>query len=147
MSLEQTAHRYAATIAAKRLSHFAVDIRTPIIRNDLQRLDNEPACFCHNDLTPSNIGQIECSYLAIDWEYASLGNRHFDIAVASQNMAPMVRYEFAKKVAGMFFDRRQWDAACRVAPLMDHLWSLAVMDHAEGVLGKTAVERSWASHE
>lgn len=147
LSLEQTAHRYAVTIMAKRLSHLAVDIRTPIIHDDLQRLDNEPACFCHNDLTPSNIGRRERSHLAIDWEYASLGNRHFDIAVASQYMEPTARYEFAEAVAGVFFDPHQWDAACRVALLMDHLWSLAALDHADGVLAKTVVEKNWTSYE
>ena len=39
-------------------------------------------CLCHNDLNPENIIQYQGhgQLFAIDWEYASLGNRYFDLA-------------------------------------------------------------------
>lgn len=143
LSLESAATRYAKAIRERDLSDLAVDIDIPVIREDLQQLDNEPSCFCHNDLTPTNIGNIEGRYLAIDWEYASLGSRHFDIAVASQYMEETVRNTFAEKTAGAFFDRRRWRVACRVVPLLDHLWTLAALGHTEGVHSKKVLEESW----
>lgn len=147
LSLEETANRYAGTIKEKELGPLALNHRTPAILHDLQRLDNEPGCFCHNDLTPSNIGKLADSHLAIDWEYASLGSRHFDIAVATQTMENDARQAFAKRTAGAFFNLSQWQAACRVAPLMDHLWTLAVFGRAEGAQSKAVVEANWALHE
>ena len=145
LSLKEAATRYAETIREKDLSYLAVDIKIPAIREDLQQLDNEPSCFCHNDLTPTNIGKIEGRYLAIDWEYASLGSRHFDIAVASQHIEDHARDTFAQKTAGSFFDRRQWRVACRVVPLIDHLWSVAALGHTEGVRSKKVLEESWGT--
>lgn len=143
LSLESAATRYAEAIREKDLSHLSVDIEISAIREDLQQLDNEPSCFCHNDLTPTNIGKIEGRYLAIDWEYASLGSRHFDIAAASQHMEENVRNTFAARTAGTFFDPRQWQVACRVVPLMDHLWTVAALGHTEGVRSKKILEESW----
>ena len=144
LSLEKAATRYAEAIRERDLSHLAVDIEIPAIREDLQQLDNEPSCFCHNDLTPTNIGKIEGRYLAIDWEYASLGSRHFDIAVASQHLEENVRNTFATRTAGTFFDPRQWQVACRVVPLMDHLsgpWS--PWDTRKVFTVKKILEESW----
>ncbi len=143
LSLEETASRYALAAREKALSQLTVDIESPAIREDLQRLDNEPACFCHNDLTPANIGKIEGRYLAIDWEYASLGSRHFDIAVASQHMDDNDRDAFAERTAEASFDQYQWQVACRVAPLMDHLWTVAALGHTNSVQSKQMLEESW----
>ena len=147
LSLEQTAYRYATQIESKGLSHLAVDFNTPSILNDLHLLDNEAACFCHNDLTPRNVGFSESCYLAIDWEYAAYGSRHFDIAVASQAMHATSRDSFAEMTAGMFFDHHSWQAACRAAALMEHLWTLAVLGQVEDTLSKTSLEKQWALHE
>ena len=143
LSLEKAATRYADAIRKRDLSHLAVDIELPAVREDLQQLDNEPSCFCHNDLTPTNIGSIGGRYLAIDWEYAALGSRHFDIAVESHHMEEPVRNTFAEKTAGASFDQYQWQVACRVVPLMDHLWTLAALGHTEGVHSKKSLEKRW----
>jgi hypothetical protein len=114
LSLEQTAEHYTAAITSKGLAHLAIDLNGQAIRADLRRLDNESPCFCHNDLTSSNIGRLENRYFAIDWEYAASGSRHFDIAVASQNMERAARDRFAERTAGVSFNRPTWQAACRV---------------------------------
>ena len=145
--LEKAATRYVDAIRERALSHLAVDINIPAIQRDLQQLDNEPACFCHNDLTPTNIGHLAGQYLAIDWEYAALGSRHFDIAVASQHMEEPVRSTFAEKTAGASFDQHQWQVACRAVPLMDHLWTLAALGHTDGVQSKRMLEEGWGLHE
>ena len=57
LSLEQTAEHYTAAIRSRGLAHLAIDLNAQAIRADLRRLDNESPCFCHNDLTSSNIGR------------------------------------------------------------------------------------------
>ena len=43
--------------------------------------DNEPRVICHNDLSLSHVLNAT-SPVVVDWEYAALGNRYFDIASA-----------------------------------------------------------------
>ena len=62
---------------------------------------------------------------------------------ASQYMEENVRNTFATRTAGTFFDRRQWQVACRVVPLMDHLWTVAALGHTDGVQSKQMLEESW----
>ena len=49
----------------------------------LRRLDafNEPSVLCHNDLLPDNRMLTAGQWYALDWEYCTMGNRWFDIAV------------------------------------------------------------------
>ena len=49
----------------------------------LRRLDafNEPSVLCHNDLLPANRMLAAGQWYALDWEYCTMGNRWFDIAV------------------------------------------------------------------
>ena len=147
LSLAQTAERYTTAITSKGITHLAIDCNAQAIREDLHRLDNEPPCFCHNDLTSSNNGRLENRYFAIDWEYAARGSRHFDIAVASQNMERAARDHFAERTAGASFDRPTWQAACRVERLMYHLWTLAVLGSAEIGQSKEIVAKRWRPHE
>jgi thiamine kinase-like enzyme len=47
--------------------------------------NDEPPCLCHNDLLPTNfIDDGESIYL-IDWEYAGLGDRFFDLGNLAVN--------------------------------------------------------------
>ena len=147
LSLEQTAEHYTAAITSKGLSHLATDLNAQAIRADLRRLDNESPCFCHNDLTSSNIGRLENRYFAIDWEYAAFGSRHFDIAVASQNMERVARDRFAERTAGVSFNGPAWQAACRVERLMDHLWTLAVLGRVEIEQSREILAKNWMPHE
>lgn len=147
LSLEQTACRYARQIESKGLGHLALDVNIPAILDDLRLLDNEVPCFCHNDLTPRNVGCSKGNYLAIDWEYAASGSRHFDIAIASQGMHVASRDGFAKITAGVFFDKNSWQAACRVALLMEHLWTLAARSQVEDSFSRTSLGKQWMPHE
>jgi len=62
-------------------------------------------------------------------------------------MEETVRNTFAEKTAGASFDEHQWQVACRVVPLMDHLWTLAALGHTHGVQSKRMLEESWGLHE
>lgn len=41
----------------------------------------QPSCLCHNDLVPENLILKDQELLAVDWEYAAIGNPYFDLAV------------------------------------------------------------------
>jgi thiamine kinase-like enzyme len=40
---------------------------------------------CHNDLLPGNLIQTESNVLLVDWEYAGLGHRYFDLGNLAVN--------------------------------------------------------------
>ena len=147
LSLKKITARYWEAIAHKSLTELALDPRSANISKDLELLDSESPCFCHNDLTPENIGRSNDQFLAVDWEYAARGNRHFDIAIASEHMALSKRYAFAKAVAGNAFKEANWQAACRVSLLTTHLWQLAVNNTTSEALTQKALARIWTNHE
>ena len=147
LSLKKITAQYWEAIEHKSLTNLALDPHSSRIANDLELLDSEPPCFCHNDLTPENIGRSGDQFLAVDWEYAAGGNRHFDIAIASEHMIHSKRYAFAEAVAGNGFKEANWRAACRVALLVTHLWQLAVNNTTSEALSLKALARIWTNHE
>ena len=48
--------------------------------------EKETPKLCHKDLTAGNLLYQQEQLIAIDWEYAAMGSRYFDIAIA---MAPL----------------------------------------------------------
>ncbi|MEK9792331.1 MAG: phosphotransferase, partial [Halieaceae bacterium] len=49
----------------------------------LTLLERDTTVFCHNDLTEGNLMSDGDRLVAIDWEYAAMGSRYFDIAIAA----------------------------------------------------------------
>jgi thiamine kinase-like enzyme len=45
----------------------------------------QPLCTCHNDLLNANLIQTDDRILIVDWEYAGMGDRFFDLANFSAN--------------------------------------------------------------
>ena len=52
----------------------------------LSLLERDTPYFCHNDLTAGNLMSDGRQLIAIDWEYAALGSRYFDIAIAAGSL-------------------------------------------------------------
>ncbi len=46
--------------------------------------DTSDSCLCHNDLLRENRLQVNNRYVAIDWEYAAMGDPWFDLAVVCE---------------------------------------------------------------
>lgn len=51
------------------------------------RVTPDEVCLCHNDLLFENIISNKGGWIAIDWEYASLGDPAFDLAVLAETIA------------------------------------------------------------
>ena len=47
--------------------------------------DDEALCPCHNDLLPANLIDDGQRIRIIDWEYAGMGNRFFDLGNFAEN--------------------------------------------------------------
>ncbi|WP_435008397.1 phosphotransferase [Tundrisphaera lichenicola] len=45
----------------------------------------DPHCLCHNDMLPANLIEDDRQIWIIDWEFAGLGDRYFDLAALAAN--------------------------------------------------------------
>ena len=148
LSLNTVAVRYWSVIQQQGIAHLAIDPRADKIKGELDRLDSDITCVCHNDLSTANIGQLNGVNMAIDWEYAALGNPHFDAAIASEGLEWHRRISFAESALGQSFNSRTWLSACRAELLINHLWMLATHGTLSASLAtaltKEQVEQAWS---
>lgn len=128
LSLVAVAEQYQRTISANGHAISAGHPENETLRQDLAVLDGDNLCFCHNDLTRENVGLHNGHVVAIDWEYASMGSPHFDVAAASLGMEQSMRDAFALEVLEKNFNRNFWTAACRSVPHINYLWAVATGD-------------------
>lgn len=72
---------YAATVTARGGMLPAAYARAQRLVDRIARaLPPHDPVPCHNDLLPGNLIQSGARVLLVDWEYAGLGHRHFDLA-------------------------------------------------------------------
>lgn len=65
-------------------------------------------CICHHDLLPENLILTEDGeLLAIDWEYAAMGNPYFDLAVVIDGL--MLNSQQSDALLASYFDTNQPD--------------------------------------
>ena len=97
-------------------------IRQCDLDGSLRLLDGDEHCLCHNDLTAGNLMRSEGRLVAIDWEYAAMGSRYFDLAIAGQGLCPKGRSELIRSVLGDEPDLALMSAGQRAASLITALW-------------------------
>lgn len=95
----------------------------------LVTLDPHPV-LCHNDLLPENVIFSDERLWAIDWEYAGMGNRWFDIAVAASS--PMVAAADRELFLAHYLERppNDYELECyslarRIYLYLETLWTAA----------------------
>ena len=88
----------------------------------LSLLERDTPYFCHNDLTAGNLMSDNKQLLAIDWEYAALGSRYFDIAIAAGSLDSKQRDRLIDIVFADTVDDTLVRAGRRVASLVTALW-------------------------
>ena len=142
LRLTEVAATYRAA-ANEKSSQTALETDRQSIRRDLSQLDRESPVFCHNDLSSYNVGWLGDRLLAIDWEYAAMGSPHYDVASASEGMKHNERQEFAMRVLEDTFDKNLWSTACRVVPLINYLWALAIEDHGTSLSLRAVFEEHY----
>jgi len=88
----------------------------------LASLERDTSYLCHNDLTPDNLMTHGNHLMAIDWEYAAMGSRYFDVAIACEALPDGERDSMMQKVFGDTFDADLMKAGNQIATLVTALW-------------------------
>ena len=143
LSLADHATYYWEHLTQNQRAHYGLSPLTPSIRDDLARLDASEKALCHNDLTPNNIGALKGHWVAMDWDYAAISSRYFDVAVASVHLSETVRNRFARRVIGGDFCPDTWQTAKRITLLINHLWSLAELGVLTPALQRERLQVLW----
>ena len=97
-------------------------MRSRNVDEALSLLERDTPHFCHNDLTVGNLMSDDKQLLAIDWEYAALGSRYFDIAIAAGSLDLKERDRLIDIVFADTVDDTLVRAGRRVASLVTALW-------------------------
>ena len=85
-------------------------------------LERDTPAFCHNDLTEGNLMSDGDRLVAIDWEYAAMGSRYFDIAIAAGSRTLPEQREMYQAALPDHVDERLLKAGLCVASLVSALW-------------------------
>ena len=88
----------------------------------LARLAADTLYLCHNDLTPGNLMTHSDHLIAIDWEYAAMGTRYFDVAIACEALPDSERVIIMNEVFGDALDDELVMAGKQIAALVTALW-------------------------
>jgi len=88
----------------------------------LTLLERDTTTFCHNDLTEGNLMSDGDRLIAIDWEYAAMGSRYFDIAIAAGSRTLPEQREMYQAALPDLVDERLLKAGLCVASLVTALW-------------------------
>ena len=88
----------------------------------LARLAADTHYLCHNDLTPGNLMIHGDHLIAIDWEYAAMGSRYFDVAIACEALPDSERGSMINEVFGKALDDDLMTAGKQIATLVTALW-------------------------
>jgi thiamine kinase-like enzyme len=78
--LRRYLHRIRSQGTALPALMTTLESQLPALLEQLEALAG-PAVLCHNDLLPPNRLRHGGRWWALDWEYAAMGNRWFDVAV------------------------------------------------------------------
>lgn len=88
----------------------------------LTQLEQDTPYLCHNDLTAGNLMRVGNDLVAIDWEYAAMGSRYFDAAIAAECLSSAERALMMKEVFGAAADEALMNAGDCIASLITALW-------------------------
>jgi len=88
----------------------------------LLKLGEDTLYLCHNDLTPGNLMSHGDQLIAIDWEYAAMGSRYFDVAIACEALPYSERGIMMRQVFDDAPDDELMTAGKQIAGLVTALW-------------------------
>jgi len=88
----------------------------------LAKLAADTLYLCHNDLTPGNLMSHGDHLIAIDWEYAAMGSRYFDVAIACEALPDSERGITMNEVFGDALNEELMTAGTQIAALVTALW-------------------------
>jgi thiamine kinase len=94
------------------------------VNEALCALEEDDPYLCHNDLTAGNLMLCGGDLTAIDWEYAAMGSRYFDIAIAGAHLPPAEHAKMLQAALGEGADNELMRAGRCIASLVTALWQI-----------------------
>jgi hypothetical protein len=122
LTLASDIEHYLKQLPAHLADQWRAAIQTCDTEKALAKLEGDIYYLCHNDLTPDNLMTRGHSLVAIDWEYAAMGSRYFDVAIACEALPDGERDSMMQKVFGDTLDADLMTAGNQIATLVTALW-------------------------
>jgi len=122
LTLASEIEHYLKQLPAHLASAWRAAMQTAGAEKALARLAADTLYLCHNDLTPGNLMSQGDHLIAIDWEYAAMGSRYFDVAIAGEALPDSERDIMMQQVFGDALDDELMAAGKQIAGLVTALW-------------------------
>ena len=122
LTLATDIEHYLKQLPAHLADQWRAAIQTCDTEKALAKLEGDIYCLCHNDLTPDNLMTRGDNLVAIDWEYAAMGSRYFDVAIACEALPDGERDSMIQQVFGDTLDADLMTAGNQIATLVTALW-------------------------
>ena len=122
LTLATDIEHYLKQLPAQLADPWRAAMQTADAEKALAKLAADTLYLCHNDLTPGNLMIHGDHLIAIDWEYAAMGSRYFDVAIACEALPNSERVIMLNEVFGDTLDDELMTAGKQVAGLVTALW-------------------------
>ena len=122
LTLASDIEHYLAQLPAHLADPWRAAMQTAGAEKALAKLVADTLYLCHNDLTPGNLMSDGTNLIAIDWEYAAMGSRYFDVAIACEALSDSERSIMMRQVFGDAPDDELMTAGKQIAGLVTALW-------------------------
>ena len=122
LTLRADALSYLSSVPAEQRSAWQSIVHHPDIDQAFSLLEQDTDYLCHNDLTVGNLLAQGDQLCAIDWEYAAMGSRYFDVAIAMTDLPMVEQPLLAERVFGQSLSVKLLTAGRNIAALMTALW-------------------------
>ena len=122
LTLASDIEHYLKLLPAELASAWRTAMQIGDTETALAKLAADTLYLCHNDLTPGNLMSHGDHLIAIDWEYAAMGSRYFDVAIACEALPDSERSSMMNVVFGDTLDDDLMMAGKQIAGLMTALW-------------------------
>ena len=122
LSLATDIEHYLGQLPANHARQWRGAMQAGDVEKALAKLAADAPYLCHNDLTPGNLMSHGDHLIAIDWEYAAMGSRYFDVAIACEALPEGERRIMMQQVFGDKLDDDLIAAGEQIAGLVTALW-------------------------
>ena len=122
LTLRADAAAYLSSVPAEQRSAWQAIVHSTDIDQAFSLLEQDTDYLCHNDLTVGNLLAQGDQLVAIDWEYAAMGSRYFDVAIAMTDLPAIEQPLLAQRVFGQSLSSTLLTAGRTIAALMTALW-------------------------
>lgn len=134
LSLRDHLERYTARAIERGVApEQLIDPNFEPLSRAITLLESSKPVLCHNDLGRGNLIVTSDQAVVIDWEYAALGNRYFDIAAATAGWPELDSGAVIAAAIPRDFSPMEWQAAQGVYAAIEWNWyqasGLSIPDH------------------